>query len=443
MNVEVKKMDAVERYTLSAEKIIARNENQFLTQLQSDSQNSLSGMKFPTLKTEEWKYTNLKSLLSSEFIHSSELEEVDITSKDVDNIKFNNFDNYLLVFVNGVLKEDLSDFEELKKEISVSTISEAAVEREEIIEKHLSKIAVDKTAFDYLNLSNFIDGFFIQIPDNKILEKPIQIINITGNNEAETYSPSRNLIIVGKNSEASIVQNIVGVEGEKYFNSISSEIFIDQNSVLNIYKVELENEDSYHIDKTDVLQSRDSQFNHFNFTFGGKFIRNDINTELADENIECTLNGLYIGNDKQHIDNSTFINHAKPHCTSNELYKGILDDNSRGVFNGKILVERDAQLTNAYQNNNTILLSDNATIDTKPQLEIYADDVKCTHGATVGQLDESAMFYILSRGIPKEKAKSMLITAFAESVVEGVKIEPLRVELNNLIFEHLNRDKVL
>ena len=443
MSVDTKKMDAIERYTFSAEKIIESNENQFLSKLQSESKTKLSEMKFPTLKTEEWKYTNLKPLLNSEFVHSAELDDVEITCDDVDKIKFQNFDNYLLVFVNGVLQKELSDYDELKKEIIVSTISDALVESKDLIEKHFTKIVVDKTAFDYLNLSNFEDGFFIQVPNNKVLEKPIQIVNITGNKNKMVFSPSRNLIVIGKNSEASIVQNYCGIEGEQYFNSISSEIFIDQNGVLNIYKVELENEDSYHIDKTDILQSRDSQFNHFNFTFGGKLIRNDINTELNDENIECTLNGLYIGNDKQHIDNNTFINHAKPHCTSNELYKGILDDNSRGVFSGKILVERDAQLTNAYQNNNTILLSDDATVDTKPQLEIYADDVKCTHGATVGQLDESAMFYILSRGISKEKAKAILITAFAESVVEGVKIEPLRNKLNNLINEHLNRDKVL
>ncbi len=443
MSVDVKKMDAIERYTLSADKVIERNKNQFLSQLQNESKTKLSEMKFPTLKTEEWKYTKLKSLLNGEFVHSAELEEVEITSDDVDKVKFKDFECYLLVFVNGVFKRELSNFEELKNEIIVSTISDATKESKDLIEKHLSKIAVDHTAFDYLNLSNFVDGFLIQVPDNKVLEKPIQIVNITGNKSEIIFSPSRNLIIVGENSEVSIIQNYVGVKGEKYFNSISSEIFIDQNGVLNIYKVELENEDSYHIDKTDVLQSRGSQFNHFNFTFGGQLIRNDINTELADENIECTLNGLYIGNDNQHIDNNTFINHAKPHCTSNELYKGILDDNSRGVFSGKILVEKNAQLTNAYQNNNTILLSDNATVDTKPQLEIYADDVKCTHGATVGQLDESAMFYILSRGIPRDKARTMLITAFAESVVAGVKIEALRDELNSLIFENLNRDKIL
>ena len=437
MSVELKRNDAIERYVASAEKIIARKENSFLSQLQSDAKNELSEMKFPTLKTEEWKYTNLKVLLNSEFVHSTEFDEAEISSNDVNKYRFNNFESYLLVVVNGVLNKELSDIEELNKEIFVSTITEASEAYPELVEKHLSKIAVDKTAFDYLNLANFIDGLFIQIPNGKVLDKPIQILNLSDSKGKELFTPSRNLIVVGENSEVSIIQKYVGLTEERYFNNISTEIFIEQNGKLNIYKVELENNNSFHIDKTDVLQSRDSNFNHFNFAFGGKLVRTDINTELDGENIEATLNGLYIGNDEQHIDNNTFINHAKPHSTSNELYKGILNGNSHGVFSGKILVERDAQQTNAYQNNNTILLSDDANIDTKPQLEIYADDVKCTHGATVGQLDESAMFYILSRGIPREKAKQMLINAFAGSVVEGVKIEGLREEINNLISERL------
>jgi Fe-S cluster assembly protein SufD len=440
MSVDLKKANAIERYVASADKIIARNKNPFLSQLQSDAKSKLGGMNFPTLKTEEWKYTNLKALLNSEFVHSSEYGEMEITSNDVDKLKFNNFESYLLIIVNGVLNKELSDIEELNKEIFVSTIAEASETYPELVEKYLSKIAVDKTAFDYLNLANFVDGLFIQIPNSKLLERPIQILNISNSKGSLTFSTSRNLIIVGENSESTIIQKYVGANEGKYFNNISTEIFIDKNGILNISKIELENMDSFHIDKTDVLQSRDSQLNHFNFTFGGKLVRTDINTELDGENIEATLNGLYIGKDSQHIDNNTFVNHSKPHCTSNELYKGILDDNSRGVFSGKILVERDAQQTNAYQNNNTILLSDNANVDTKPQLEIFADDVKCTHGATVGQLDESAMFYILSRGIPKEKAKQMLINAFAGSVVEGVKIEGLREEINNLIFERLSKN---
>lgn len=440
MSVEVKKTDAIERYVTSAEKIIAKNKNEFISQIQSEAKLQLSSMQFPTLKTEEWKYTNLKPLLNSEFTNYAELEEVEITNEEVEKVKSQNYENYFLVLVNGVLKKGLSDYEELKKEIIISSILEAVDNDEKLVEKYFSKIATNKTAVDYLNLSSFVDGLFIKIPDNKILDKPIQILNITKSKGKMTFTPSRNLIFIGGNSEATIVQKYVGNKGEKYFNNISSEIFIDKNGVLNLYKVELESDDSFHIDKTDVIQLKDSQFNHFNFSFGGKLVRNDINTEFTDENIECTLNGLYIGNGNQHIDNSTFINHSKPHCTSNELYKGILDDKSRGVFSGKILVERDAQLTNAYQNNNTILLSDDATVDTRPQLEIYADDVKCTHGATVGQLDETAMFYILSRGIPRDKARQMLITAFAKSVVEGVNIEALRTELNSIINENLNRD---
>ncbi len=433
MSVNTKK-DAIERYSKI---VVTENKNRIISELQNDARTQLSKMKFPTLKTEEWKYTNLKELLNSEFVHFSESSKIEIDSEAVEKVASNSFENYLIVIENGVLNRKLSDIEKLNNEINVTTISEAMETHSELVEKYLSKIALDKTAFDYLNLANFVDGLFIQIPNGKVLDKPIQILNISHSKGNKLFTPSRNLFVVGKNSEVVVIQKYVGLLAERYFNNISTEIFIDENGKLDIYKIELESKDSFHIDKTDVLQHRNSNFNHSNFAFGGKLVRTDVNTELNGENIEVELNGLYIGSDKQHIDNNTFINHAKPHSTSNELYKGILDDNSHGVFSGKILVERDAQQTNAYQNNNTILLSDNAKVDTKPQLEIYADDVKCTHGATVGQLDESAMFYILSRGIPREKAKQMLINAFAESVVTEVKIEALREEINNSIFERL------
>lgn len=443
MSVEIKKINPIECFVNSAEKIIERTQNILLNEIKSKAKFDLEKSVFPTLKTEEWKYTNLKKMLRNEFIHSAELDKVELSKSKIDKLIFNSFDSHLLVFINGVFEKELSDYSELQNQVTISSIAEAFENKNELVEKYFSKISANNSAFDYINLSNFFDGLFIHIPDNVVVEKPIQIINISGSTTEVTFNVSRNLIVAGKNSEITFVQKHVGYSDKGYLSNIESEIFIGQNGIVNIYNVELDNEDAYHIEKTDVIQNRDSQFNHFNFTFGGKLIRNDINTKLDDENIECTLNGLYLGNDSQHIDNNTFINHAKPHSTSNELYKGILDDNSRGVFSGKILVERDAQLTNAYQNNNTILLSDDAAIDTKPQLEIFADDVKCTHGATVGQLDDSALFYILSRGIPREKARAMLITAFAESVVSGVRIEPLRKELNNLIFEHLNRDKVL
>lgn len=443
MSVEVQKNNPIDHYVLSAENAIRNSENSNLSEIQSQAILELQKSQFPTLKDEDWKYTNLKKLLNYQFVHSSNLEKVVLAKSDIDNLKFGSFDSYLLVFVNGIFEKELSDYSELSSKVFINTISDSFGSDNEIVKKYFSKIAINNTAFDLLNLSNFVGGLFVYIPKNVIIDKPIQILNITGNAGDISFSSSRNLIVAGENSQSTFIQKHVGIEGNIYFNNISTEIVIEQNGIVNFYNVELDNDDSFHLEKTDVYQNRDSQFHHYNFTFGGKLVRNDITTKLDAENVECTLNGLYIANDNQHIDNSTFINHAKPHSTSNQLYKGILDEKSNGVFSGKILVAKDAQLTNAYQNSNTILLSDEAKVDTRPQLEIYADDVKCTHGATVGQLDESALFYILSRGIPKDKAKSMLITAFAESVVSDLKIAELKDEINHLIFKHLNRVEIL
>jgi len=443
MSVEVQKRNPIENFVASAESICELNQNIKLKEIQLLAKNNLLNSQFPTLKTEEWKYTNLKKLLSYDFANSSSMDNVVVSNNEIDKLKSSSFDSHLLVFVNGIFEKELSDYSELSNQIFISTIAEAFESDNELVEKYFSKISMENTAFDFLNLSNFVGGLFIHIPKNVVIEKPIQILNITGNAVDISFSSSRNLIIADENSESTFVQKHVGLKGEIYFNNISTEIYVEKNGILNFYNLQLDNDDSYHFEKTDVIQNRDSQFHHYNFTFGGKLVRNDINAKLDAENIECTLNGLYIANDSQHIDNSTFIDHAKPHSTSNQLYKGILDDSSHGVFAGKILVARDAQLTNAYQNSNTILLSKEAKVDTKPQLEIYADDVKCTHGATVGQLDESALFYILSRGIPREKAKSMLISAFAESVLSDLKIDALKIEISHLIFEHLNRDEIL
>jgi len=250
------------------------------------------------------------------------------------------------------------------------------------------------------------------------------------------------LIMAGKNSQVSIIANYRGSGSQKYFNNAVTEIFIGENSIVDLYKIQNEKDDSYHIEKVQALQKKNSVFNHYNLNFGGAIVRNDINSLLDDENTETHFYGLYLAHGNQHVDNHTFADHAKPNCMSNELYKGILDDNARGVFNGKIMVRKDAQKTNAYQSNKTILLSRTAKIDTKPQLEIFADDVKCSHGTTVGQLDEESEFYIKSRGVPQELAKSMLIRAFANDVIEKIKIEPLKEQLNHMIFEHLHRVEI-
>jgi Fe-S cluster assembly protein SufD len=220
---------------------------------------------------------------------------------------------------------------------------------------------------------------------------------------------------------------------------VHNEYHIAESAVFDIYKIQNEKRNSYHIDNSEIVQEKGSIFTHISFDFGSVLTRNDLRADLIGENIETNLYGLYLTNDNRHVDNHTYVDHSAPNCESNELYKGILDDKSTGVFSGKILVKKDSQKTNAYQSNKNILLSEEARIDTKPQLEIYADDVKCSHGATVGSLDKEAYFYIRSRGIPAAEAQSMLIKAFAEDVVQNIKIQEIHKDINNLIFNNLNR----
>jgi Fe-S cluster assembly protein SufD len=279
------------------------------------------------------------------------------------------------------------------------------------------------------------------VRDGKVVDKPVQVLYLNGGSDAVLSTP-RNIIVAGKNSQLSIISNYYGFMPGVYFTNVVSDLYAGEHAVVDYYKIQNENDEAFHIEKFQGRQEKGSVLNHFNFTFGGAIVRNDINTVLEGENIETHYYGFYLANGKRHVDNHTFVDHAKPHCVSNELYKGILDDNARGVFNGKIIVRRNAQKTNAYQQNKTILLSKGATIDTKPQLEIFADDVKCTHGATVGHLDDTANFYIRTRGIPDELAKSMLIRAFANDIVEMVKIDPMREKLNHMVFENLHRIEI-
>jgi len=244
----------------------------------------------------------------------------------------------------------------------------------------------------------------------------------------------RVLVVVGRNSQATIVERYSGPAGATYFTSAVSEIILDEGAIIDHYKVQQEGDGAFHVATTQVRMGRSSKFSSHNLTFGGKLTRNDVNAFLAGEGCECTLNGLYLGGGGQLIDNHTRIDHAMPHCASHELYKGILDGKARGVFAGRIYVHQDAQKTDAKQTNQTLLLSDDAVIDTKPQLEIFADDVKCTHGATVGQLDAEAVFYLRTRGIGKDEARALLTFAFANDIIGRIKIESLRDNLEQLLF---------
>lgn len=393
---------------------------------------------FPTKKNEEWKYTNVAPILNHEFLPSPLINEKP-KSLNINNYVISNLDVHLLVFVNGIFNSSLSNIGNLSRNIIIDSLYNQSINNSEFISKIINTEQSSLNSFNYLNHLFTHDGFVIYIPKNQIIEKPIHILNISQQGSSKPLVQLRNFIVAESNTQANIISEFISDGSSQYFTNILTDIFIEENSNISFYKLQNESNSAYHIDKTEIIQKTSSVFNHFSLSFGGKITRNDIVAKLDGENIESHLYGLYLGNEEQHIDNHTFINHAKPNSMSNELYKGILDDKAHGVFSGKILVNQIAQKTNAYQSNKSVLLSDAASIDTKPQLEIYADDVKCSHGATVGKLDEQAYFYIRSRGVSAEAARSMLIRAFVDDVVSEVKIDQLKDKINHTIFQHLHR----
>ncbi|MFZ1291834.1 MAG: Fe-S cluster assembly protein SufD [Melioribacteraceae bacterium] len=408
--------------------------------LRNDAAVKFGNSEFPTKKIEDWKYTNISPILNNEFVPSP-LFKYEVNNLSIEKYKIPKLDVHLVVFVNGIFNKKLSELNDKESGVIIDSFLSQSKTNHELISKYSSKLEIILNSFTLLNHTFTYDGFFIYIPKNKIVEKPIHILNIAIDNNDKPLIQPRNLIIAETNTQANIVSEFVGNDGSEYFTNVITDISVSENSNISFIKLQNESNLAYHIDKTDIHQSGSSVFNHFSLSFGSKIARNDINTKLDGENIECHLYGLYLGNEDQHIDHHTFINHAKPNCMSNELYKGILDDKAKGVFSGKILVDQIAQKTNAFQSNKSVLLSNDASIDAKPQLEIYADDVKCSHGATVGKLDEQAYFYIRSRGVSAEAARSMLIRAFINDVVSEIKIEQLQEKVNHTIFEHLHREE--
>jgi len=409
--------------------------------IRRDSTSKFETTSFPSKNDEEWKYTNISPILKKEFIPSPLVDTPVSKLMDLDKYLIPELDVHLLVFINGIFNEDLSSVEQVEDGIIIDSFYNQATNNPDFLHKNLMKKESLENSFNLLNNSFMYDGYIIYVPKNKIVQKPVHILNVAAHSDSLPLIQPRNLIVAEENAQVKIINEFIGPDRSEYFTNIVTEISVDQNANVTFYKIQNESNSAYHIDKTDIIQNESSVFNHFSLSFGGRIVRNDINTKLDGENIELHLYGLYLGNEEQHIDHHTFIDHAKPNCESNELYKGILDDKARGVFSGKIFVNQIAQKTNAFQSNKSVLLSDEASVDAKPQLEIYADDVKCSHGATVGKLDEQAYFYIRSRGVPEDSARSMLIRAFVDDVVSEIKLDPLKEKVNHTIFEHLHREE--
>jgi Fe-S cluster assembly protein SufD len=313
----------------------------------------------------------------------------------------------------------------------------------EVVQRYLGQLADFGTkAFTALNTALAFDRAYVYIPDSVILDEPIQLLFLSSTSPGAdpVMTSARALIVAGDRSQSRIVETYVGAPGSRYFTNAVTEIVAGENSVVDHYKVQEESLEAFHIASMHVHAARSANFSSHSFSLGGRLVRNDASALLDGEGAECTLNGLYLADGERLVDNHTTIDHAKAHCPSHEIYKGILGGKARAVFNGKIIVRQDAQKTDAKQTNRALLLSDNASINTKPQLEIFADDVKCTHGAAIGQLDEDAIFYLRARGLTYFEARDMLINAFAGDILNRVKIEPLRVALERELYAQLAKD---
>ena len=408
-------------------------------QVRKEAIANFSNLNFPTTHDEDWRFTNISPLLKHDFVPG---EKSKLKQKQIKNFLFKKVSDNLLVFINGHYAPELSKFKNLPEGIKVGSLAEEIENGSEIIDKHLGKYTNYKTQiFTALSTAFTQDGAFIYVPDNLVVDSPINILFITNAEGNKVLSQPRNLFVAGKNSQVTIVERYVSPDEGIYFTNVVSEIVTGENSLINHIKIQEESLNAFHVSRTEIDQEKNSNFISYSISIGGNISRNDVNSKFNDEGGECTLNGLYLLTGSQLYDTHSLMDHAKPHCTSHEHYKGILDDNSRGVFNGKVIVRKDAQKTNAFQENKNIILSESALVNTKPQLEIFADDVKCSHGATVGQLDQDSLFYLKSRGIGEDKARSILIHAFASDVIKSIKIEPVKNYLEEILEKRFNKEK--
>jgi Fe-S cluster assembly protein SufD len=392
---------------------------------------------FPTTRQEEWKYTDLSELQQIDFQAFNPGKKNYARPEQIKPHFFNSTEYYRLVYSDGVFRPDLSTLHSGSGLLIAPFVDLGTEHLSRIIPYFGRQVSFEQNYFSALNTALAQDGAWIFIPAGTVVERPIEIVYYsTGQTNPYVICP-RNLIFAGENSQVKIIENYCAQKDAQYFNNIITEMVIESGAVVEHYRVQNDSRQAFHIASSYVQQQKNSNYICYSFSFGGKLMRHNLNTVLAGEGVTCTLNGLYMGDENQHIDNHTVIDHAQPHGTSHELYKGILDEKAHGVFNGKIFVKRDAQKTNALQSNNCILLSDDASIDTKPQLEIFADDVKCTHGATVGQLDEEAFFYMRSRGIDQQKARTLLVHAFASEVIDRISFDPVHEKITALFRDKL------
>lgn len=396
---------------------------------------------FPTSRCEEWKYTDTHRLKKRAFEMIASSAPA-CTLENIEPCFLQDLTTHRLVFVDGRFSPALSHTSMLPAEVAVQSFAQALPPHVDIIEPHLSRHAdMDANPFTAINTMLMSDGAFIYLPAGAVIEAPIHLLYLSTVDGGT--SQLRNLIVAGESAQATVIEHYADLNGDTHWTNAVTEIALDKNANLEHYKLGEAGDKGFHIATIEARQRRDSRFTSHNATVSGRLVRNDINVRLEGENAQCTLNGLYVLKGRQHVDNHTRIEHVEPRAVSRELYKGVLDGWSRAVFNGKVIVHKYAQQTDSNQANHNLLLSPNAEVDPKPQLEIYADDVKCTHGVTVGQLDLEALYYLRSRGIPELEARALMTFAFANDVITRMRLEPIRARLENLIKTRLPTAEVL
>jgi len=392
---------------------------------------------FPTLRDEAWRFTRTRPIAEVDFAPAGEGR----TPADA-SILARTFDDtgcLRVVLVNGRVAKDHGA--KLPKGVRVMSLASAVQEDPERVRTLLnSEIEIDDERFAALNTAFLADGVYVEIADGAVLERPIHVVHVAEAGDTPLMLHPRVLVRMGRNAEGEIIESYIG-EGQ-YFTNVVSEIVCDENASLRHWKVQKESPRAFHIALQHATLAASARYSTLSVSMGAALVRNDVHAILNGEGIDARVDGLYLAGGRQHVDNHTFIRHAKPHCHSFELYKGILDGHARGVFNGRIYVDPDAQKTDAKQENNCMLLSDDARINSNPQLEIFADDVKCTHGAAIGKTDDDALFYLRSRGIPGPEARDILVYAFASELFERVDVEPLKVRLEAELFEWLERARI-
>ena len=409
----------------------------WLSPLRQTGATRFAALGFPTLKQEDWRFTNIAPIAKLPFKPAS-TARTGVSAETLKEFTFGSIAAHRLVFVNGAFAPELSSAGTLPAGVTVKNLAAALAENLPLLEKHLAHQATgEANGFTALNNAAFTDGGFIHVAAGEALETPVHLLFVSTGRESGATAQPRNLFIVENNARATVLESYVSLADGAYFTNAVTEVVTGDNAVLEHVKFQDESLDAYHISALHAHLGRASNFISHSFALGAKLSRNNIRTNLAGEGLETVLNGLYLTKGDQLADHHMVVEHAQPNCASHEYFNGILDGKSRGIFHGRIYVHPVAQKTDAKQTNKNLLLSDEATADTKPQLEIYADDVKCTHGATIGQLNDESIFYLRARGIGPDTARRMLIHAFAGEIIERVRHEAVREELDKLVWERL------